>query len=77
MGEMRETFVDKMECLVHEVGDGSVGLGEKAIEEVLVEILTAPFSSMLTGVTTIDRSALIPAKKQSALTRKRQSTLDL
>lgn len=54
-----------MECLVHEVGDGSVGFDEKAVEEVLVEILAAPFGSMLTGVSAVDESAPIRAKADS------------
>lgn len=54
MSEVRESFVDKVECLVHEIGNGSVGFSEKAIEEVLVKVLTAPFSSMFTGVSTVE-----------------------
>lgn len=62
MGEMWEMFVDKMECFVYEVGDGSVGFDEKVVEEVFVEILVVLFGSMFIGVFVVDELVLICVK---------------
>lgn len=46
LGEGRESRVDYLECLVEEIGDGLVGVGESSIEKVL---LINPGSHMMFG----------------------------
>lgn len=49
--DLSYTGVDGVESLVHQVRDGCRLIGDEGIQQVLVEVLSAPFRSVFTGVT--------------------------